>query len=323
MPDRLALSFVVRQRLEAIIGELRRLKTEGVDRVLLADRTFADLEATAERLGVTLGEGGARAGNRQARSSASAAPAETAAAPRADGEPGKAKASGQTAGRSATAEPKLPPPPEVHLPDSPPDEQWAWLRDKVMRCPVCTSQVKSGKQVVFGVGNREADVFLCGEAPGAEEEVQGEPFVGPAGQLLDRILKAAGMPRETVYIGNIMNWRPDTGRSWGNRAPTQEELAFCLPYLKAQVHLVQPRLIIALGGTAIRGLLGPDREWKVGQVHGHWHSFEGIPVMPTYHPSYLLHNDTKAAKRKVWEDFLKVMERLEMPISDKQRGYFL
>ncbi|MGJ3243627.1 MAG: uracil-DNA glycosylase [Opitutales bacterium] len=319
----------MRQRLEAIIDELKRLKMEGVDRVLLADHTFACLEAVAEAHGAGLGEGGARAVKR-AEVAAAAEPgdgsgtaasfsrtlnqAQPKAAPR-KARPGTASGEGDTSA--------LPPPPEIHLPDQPVAEQWTWLRKRVLECAVCSSQVKPGKQVVFGVGNREADVFLCGEAPGAEEEVQGEPFVGPAGQLLDKILAAAGMPRETVYIGNIMNWRPDAGKSWGNRPPTREELAFCLPYLKAQVHLVRPKLIIALGGTAIRGLLGPDREWKVGQVHGHWHQFEGIPVMPTYHPSYLLHNDTRAAKRKVWEDFLKVMEKLEMPISDKQRSYFL
>ncbi|MEM7672303.1 MAG: uracil-DNA glycosylase [Verrucomicrobiota bacterium] len=217
----------------------------------------------------------------------------------------------------------LPDPPTIHLPKGSKVERWNWLKERVKGCETCKGQVKSGMQVVFGVGNLDAELFLCGEAPGADEEVQGEPFVGPAGQLLNKILATAGWTREQVYIGNIMNWRPDTGATFGNRPPTDEELQFCLPYLKAQLEIIQPKVILALGKTAVKGLVSPNRTVTMGQVHGKWHEFEGIPVMPTYHPSYLLHNNTSRAKRAVWEDILLVMEKLEKPISERQRGFFL
>ena len=218
---------------------------------------------------------------------------------------------------------KLPVPPEISLPEGTKQERWDWLNERVLGCEVCNAQVKSGKKVVFGVGNLDAEVFLCGEAPGADEELKGEPFVGPAGQLLTKILATAGWKRENVYIGNIMNWRPDTGTTMGNRPPSDEELAYCLPYLKAQLEIVQPKVILALGKTAVKGLIYPNESVTMGRVHGKWHSFEGIPVMPTYHPSYLLHNNTNRAKRAVWEDVLMVMEKLEKPISERQRGFFL
>ena len=132
-----------------------------------------------------------------------------------------------------------------------------------------------------------------------------------------------GLSREGVYIGNIMNWRPRTESGYGNRQPSPQEMDFCFPYLKAQVSIVRPKIVIALGNTAIQAMLGHDRSTAVGKIHGNWHEFEGIPMMPTFHPASILHNDSKRAKRRVWEDLLKVMERLEMPISEKQQGFFL
>jgi DNA polymerase len=192
----------------------------------------------------------------------------------------------------------------------------------VLHCPECLHRVKPGKKVVFGVGSLEADLFFCGEAPGAEEELQGEPFVGPAGQLLTKIIQAMGLQRQDVYIGNIMNWRPEMPTSVGNRPPTAAEMAFCLPYLKAQLAIVRPRVIVALGATAVSGLLGPDSKRRMADVRGQWQQFEGVPLMVTFHPSYLLRNQTLQTKRVVWEDMLKVMEHLQMPISDKQRQFF-
>ena len=217
----------------------------------------------------------------------------------------------------------LPEPPLVDLPAGTKSEQWAWLKERVLACETCSKQIKPGKQVVFGVGHLDADIFFCGEAPGADEEVQGEPFVGPAGQLLNKIISAMGLSRETVYIGNIMNWRPDTGTGYGNRPPTREEMAFCLPYLQAQLKIVQPKVVVALGATAAKGLQGLETNPRMGDVRGNWFEVFGIPLMITYHPSYLLRNGTKGKKRLVWEDMLRVMEKLEMPISEKQQGYFL
>ena len=170
--------------------------------------------------------------------------------------------------------------------------------------------------------------MFVGEAPGAEEEVQGEPFVGPAGQLLTKMIGGMGLGRADVYIGNIMNWRPampvdERGVQYGNRPPTAPELAYCLPYLKAQIEVVNPALLVALGATAASGLLGPDAFKALGEIRGQWREFASRPLMVTYHPSYILRNQSNRSKRLIWEDLLKVMERAKLPVSDKQRGFFL
>ncbi|HEY9249569.1 MAG TPA: uracil-DNA glycosylase, partial [Rariglobus sp.] len=212
--------------------------------------------------------------------------------------------------------------------------RWGHLRELVLNHPVCVANVRPGKKVVLGVGSLDAKIFFVGEAPGAEEEVRGEPFVGPAGQLLTKMILATGLKREEVYIGNIMNWRPQTPtpagmEQVGNRAPTPEEMAFCLPFLRAQLEIVQPELIVALGSTAAQGLLGAGSFKTLGEVRGQWKQFSGKPVLVTYHPSYLLRQEAsgpvaaRKAKRATWEDLLKVMERAGLTITDKQRGYFL
>ena len=175
--------------------------------------------------------------------------------------------------------------------------------------------------MVFGVGNLDAEIFFCGEAPGAEEEKEGIPFVGPA-DLLTRIIEAMGIDREKVYIGNILNWRPRHNQSYGNRPPSVQEMSFCLPYLKAQIEIVKPKVLVALGKTATDGLLGHDPKRRLSDFRGKWCQVMDIPMMVTYHPSYLLHNPSKTSKRKVWEDMLLVMEKLEMNISDRQRAFF-
>jgi DNA polymerase len=225
---------------------------------------------------------------------------------------------------AAPSSPPLPPPPSLTLPeDGDKASRLDWLRERVLTCPTCNAHKHPGKKLVFGVGNPDATIFFCGEAPGADEETLGEPFVGRAGELLTKIITAMGLSRQQVYIGNIMKWRPEMPTEYGNRPPTREEMDFCLPYLRAQIAIVQPRVIVALGGTAIEGLLGPAPNRSIGKIHGQWHEFQNIPLMPTYHPAYLLRNNTNRSKRLVWEDMLRVMEHLQMPVSDRQRGYFL
>jgi uracil-DNA glycosylase family 4 len=196
------------------------------------------------------------------------------------------------------------------------------LRQRASACLKCPHLVKSRRNVVFGVGDVHAQLMFVGEAPGADEDAQGEPFVGAAGQLLTRIIKTMGLSRETVYIANILKCRPDTpGQSSGNRKPTGDEMKTCLPYLLEQIDLIRPKILVALGATAIEGLLGAGG--GIGKLRGHFQTFRDIPLMPTFHPAYLLRNQALSEKRKVWEDMLQVMEKLQMPISDKQRGYFL
>jgi DNA polymerase len=212
---------------------------------------------------------------------------------------------------------------EFSLPIGDKQTRWQALRKIVMGSPICNAHTKKGKKIVFGVGNLDADIFFCGEAPGADEETVGEPFVGRAGQLLTKIIHAMGISRDDVYIGNILNWRPEMPTQFGNRPPTAAEIQLCLPFLRAQVEIVSPKVIVALGNTAVNGLLGYDSKRTLGSVRGRWQMFDGIALMPTYHPSFLMREPTKDAKRKVWEDMLLVMEKVSLPISDKQRRCFL
>jgi uracil-DNA glycosylase family 4 len=201
-------------------------------------------------------------------------------------------------------------------------EQLAKLRLTVSTCVKCPHLAASRHSVVFGVGNPRADVMFVGEAPGADEDMQGEPFVGRAGELLTKIIQTMGFQRSDVFIANVLKCRPSmpAGAS-GNRQPTPEEMETCLPYLRKQIELIQPKVMVALGGVAMRGLFGKIEPMK--QMRGRWHAFGSIPVMATYHPSYLLRNHAMSEKRSVWEDMLQVLERLELPISEKQRNYFM
>jgi uracil-DNA glycosylase len=199
---------------------------------------------------------------------------------------------------------------------------FAALRGRALACVKCPHLASARKTVVFGVGSIDAQLMFVGEAPGADEDEQGEPFVGKAGQLLTKIIQAMGLQRADVYIGNILKCRPDTpGQSAGNRKPTADEMATCIPYLHEQIDLIRPKVLVALGATAVEGLLG--KTIGITKLRGTWKTYRGTPLMPTYHPAYLLRNQAMSEKRKVWEDMLAVMEKLGMPVSPKQRNYFL
>ena len=169
---------------------------------------------------------------------------------------------------------------------------WADLEARVAGCTRCDLHA-SRTQTVFGTGNREADWLIIGEAPGADEDRQGEPFVGRAGQLLNEMLLAAGYRREEVYIANILKCRPPN-----NRNPRPEEVACCHDYLRQQIELIQPRIIIAVGGIAAHNLLHTDV--PVGRLRGTLHHYGDIPLVVTYHPAYLLRAPLE--KRKAWQD---------------------
>ena len=202
-------------------------------------------------------------------------------------------------------------------------ERLAALSGPVLICAKCPQLVASRTQVVFGVGNPDAEIMFVGEAPGADEDMVGEPFVGKAGQLLTKIMETMGLRRSDIYIANVLKCRPNMPPGEpGNRKPTPAEMATCKPYLLQQIEIIQPRVIVALGGTAVEGLLGEDKVF-ITKLRGTWKEFHGIPVMPTYHPSYLLRNQALSEKRNIWEDMLAVLERLGKPITEKQRGVFL
>jgi DNA polymerase len=173
--------------------------------------------------------------------------------------------------------------------------RWEALRSEVLKCTRCPLHL-TRTQGVFGVGPQRADWLVIGEAPGAEEDRRGEPFVGAAGQLLDAMLRAIGLDRSTnVYIANVLKSRPP-----GNRDPRPEEVAACLPYLVRQIALLQPKIMLAVGRIAAHNLLGTDV--PLGRLRGHVHRFGELntPLVVTYHPAYLLR--TPADKRKAWED---------------------
>ncbi|MCK5826083.1 MAG: uracil-DNA glycosylase [Desulfuromusa sp.] len=166
------------------------------------------------------------------------------------------------------------------------------------RCTLCQQRTN----IVFGGGNPHAQVVLVGEAPGREEDIQGVPFVGEAGQLLEKILLAMNLSREVVYICNVIKCRPP-----GNRDPHHDEISACEPFLKQQLALIKPEIIITLGRFAAQTLL--KTSIPIGKLRGQWREYEGIALMPTFHPAYLLRN--QSGKRPVWEDMKQVMHRLE------------
>ncbi len=199
----------------------------------------------------------------------------------------------------------------------------AKLSEEILSIDKSPELLASKANLVFGTGKSDAELMFIGEAPGADEDQAGVPFVGKAGQLLTKIINAANLDRETVYIANILKYRPDTpGQAFGNRKPRPDEIKFWFPYLRRQIEIIQPKVIVALGATAVEGLLG-SMPTGITRLRGNWHLYRGVPVMPTFHPSYLLRNQSWSVKRQVWEDMLQVMERLKMSISEKQRGYFL
>lgn len=319
----------MRAVLQAISEELARLKAEGEQAVPVSEEALAGLRALIRSRTPDAVTPVAAPAARPAAPAPSASPAPRAFSlePPAPVPSAAAGAGAVMRGLPAAPAANLPPPPTVALPAGDKAARWAALKEQATTNPTCLAHVRPGKKAVLGVGSLDAKIFFVGEAPGAEEEVQGEPFVGPAGQLLTKMIGAMGLKREQVYIGNIMCWRPPLptppgAEQVGNRPPTAEEMAFCLPFLRASIEIVQPDLLVALGGTAAQGLLG-DKFTTLGAARSRWHDFAGRPLMVTYHPSYLLRNGSNKSKRMVWEDLLQVMEKAGLPISEKQRGFFL
>jgi DNA polymerase len=172
------------------------------------------------------------------------------------------------------------------------------LREEIGDCTRCVLHTLGRRQVVFGVGNPQAELMFVGEAPGADEDIQGEPFVGRAGQLLTKIIESIGLQRSDVYIANVIKCRPP-----GNRNPEPQEVATCQPFLFRQIDTIRPRVVVALGTFAAHTLLGSDA--PISRLRGRVHSFRGgIKLIPTFHPAFLLRSPDR--KREVWEDMKQV-----------------
>ena len=295
------------QLLDATIEHLRSLRTQGVRFVNLSPQSLAALRKPAVVASPALAD---RSTSRPSNSSLHQAeparsrvfPVNPIAVPAADPAPVAVSSTALAPEAKAAAMQEL--------------------RERALVCVKCQNLASTRTNVVFGVGSIDAEVMFVGEAPGADEDQQGEPFVGAAGQLLTRIIQTMGLSRETVYIANILKCRPDTpGQTSGNRKPTAAEMQTCIPYLHSQIDLIRPKALVALGATAIEGLLGAAG--GISRLRGNWQTYRGIPLMPTFHPAYLLRNQALTEKRKVWEDMLKVMEKIGLPISEKQSGFFL
>lgn len=177
------------------------------------------------------------------------------------------------------------------------------LREEIgdcQRCKLCSTR----KNIVFGTGSPNAELMFVGEAPGADEDAQGEPFVGRAGQLLTKMIQAMGFSREEVYIANIIKCRPPE-----NRNPQPDEIAACSPFLLKQIESIRPKVICALGTFSAQTLL--ETQQKISALRGKFHDYHGVKLLPTFHPAYLLRNPNE--KKTVWEDLKKIMEALKKP----------
>jgi DNA polymerase len=184
------------------------------------------------------------------------------------------------------------------------------IREDLGDCTRCRLHQQGRKQIVFGVGNPNADLMFIGEAPGADEDAQGEPFVGRAGQLLNNMLRAMGLKREQVYIANIIKCRPP-----GNRTPERDECETCSPFLMRQIAVIKPKVIVALGAVAAKSLLAINA--SLSDLRGRWYDFRGTKLAVTYHPAFLLRDPRQ--KKEAWKDLQMVMRELGLAMPAKDR----
>ena len=185
------------------------------------------------------------------------------------------------------------------------------IREDLGDCTRCRLHKQGRKQIVFGVGNPKADLMFVGEAPGADEDEQGEPFVGRAGQLLNNMIKAMGIRREDVYIANIIKCRPP-----GNRVPERDECETCSPYLLRQIAAIRPKVIVALGAVAAKTLLALNA--PMAELRGRWYDFRGVKLAVTYHPAFLLRDPRQ--KKEAWKDLQRVMKELGLTVPATHAG---
>ncbi len=295
------------EALDILLEELKRQKAAGVRRVSISDESLASLKALV----------GAPAAPTPV---AAAAPAQPVAAP----VPVAARpvSSAPVAPRPAVvvAAPPIPDAPIFTLPAGTKAERMQALKQLVDACVETKKHLAGAHRPLLGQGSLDAKVVFVGEAPSLEEMDAGKALAGASGELLQKILGAAAISASDYYLAPVMVWRPEPPTQYGKRPPTARELAFNLPYLRAQIDVVAPRIVVALGAQAFEALHG--RTPSITQARGQWFDLSGVPLMPTYHPNYLLHNPSASAKRAVWEDFLLAMEKLGLPISEKQRAFF-
>jgi len=293
------------EALDILLEELKRQKAAGLRRVSVSDEAVATLKALA----------GAPVATPASAATAKPAPLPATAVSR----PSAPLPIAPKPAVVATT-PVIADAPIFTLPAGTKAERMQALRQLVDTCVETKKHLTGSHRALLGHGSLDAKVVFVGEAPSLEEMEAGKAFAGASGELLQKILGAAAISPPDYYLAPVMVWRPEPPTQYGKRPPTARELAFNLPYLRAQVDVVAPRIVVALGAQAFEALHG--RTPSITQARGQWFELSGVPLMPTYHPNYLLHNPSASAKRAVWEDFLLVMEKLGLPISEKQRGFF-
>jgi len=293
------------EALDILLDELKRQKAAGLRRVSVSDEAVATLKALA---GAPVAKPAPAAVAKSSAVSDSAASVRTVPLP--------------VAAKSAVVAttPVIADAPIFTLPVGTKDERMQALRQLVDACVETKKHLTGSHRALLGHGSLDAKVVFVGEAPSLEEMEAGKAFAGASGELLQKILGAAAINPADYYLAPVMVWRPEPPTQYGKRPPTSREIAFNLPYLRAQIDVVAPRIVVALGAQAFEALHG--RTPSITQARGQWFDLSGVPLMPTYHPNYLLHNPSASAKRAVWEDFLLAMEKLGLPISEKQRGFF-
>ena len=198
--------------------------------------------------------------------------------------------------------------PRVQFTVADPAQALRLIREDLGDCTRCRLHQQGRKQIVFGVGNPNADLMFIGEAPGADEDQQGEPFVGRAGQLLNNMIKAMGLRREEVYIANIIKCRPP-----GNRTPERDECDTCSPFLMRQIEAIRPKALVALGAVAAKTLLAINA--PMSELRGRWYDFRGTKLAVTYHPAFLLRDPRQ--KKETWKDLQMVMKEMGLPLPEK------
>jgi len=292
------------EAIDALLEELYRQKAAGVKRVSVSDESVALLKELAGAAVVSA-------------TPKPAAPVAMAPATKSVVRPATPVTKNE--GTIIVSHP-LPEPPVIKLPSGTKTEQLLWLQKTIEACEV-TQKHLEGKKALFGRGSETAKVFFVGEAPALEEVEANRSFVGPAGELLSKIISATGLTEKECYFANLMTWRPKTPTAFGKRPPNASEVAFNRPYLLAQIEIIKPQIIVAVGAQAFGALTHSTT--PIMQIRGQWQKVDGLEVLPTLHPNYLLHSPSLSNKRLVWEDFMQIMMKLGMPISDKQKAYFL
>jgi uracil-DNA glycosylase family 4 len=301
------------EALDILLEELKRQKAAGVRRVSITAESLAALKALA--------------GTPAAPASASPKAAPVPALARPAAAPSSVPVRPVSPVAAAAPKPAVAAP-AAPIPDAPiftlaagtKAERMQALRQLVEACPETKKHLVAPQRPLLGHGSLDAKVVFVGEAPTIGEMEAGQAFAGESGELLQKILGAAAINPADCYFAPVMVWRPEPPTQYGKRPPTARELAFNLPYLRAQIDVIAPRVVVALGAQAFEALHG--RTPTITQARGQWFDLGGVPLLATFHPNYLLHSPSASAKRTVWEDFLLLMEKLGLPISEKQRGFF-